>query len=121
MRSGFTTLVPPSGGQLVLRGPTQILYSGVPQTNNLDSLPMPDWSLSQVDRGMRYRMIYYESVRGCPYRCNFCNYPYLFSDNRFRYKSAGRMVDEWEHYLNTLTSSTSLASIRCSRCRSAVG
>ena len=47
-------------------------------------------------------MIYYESVRGCPYRCNFCNYPFLFSDNRFRYKSARRMVEEWEHYITTL-------------------
>jgi anaerobic magnesium-protoporphyrin IX monomethyl ester cyclase len=47
-------------------------------------------------------MIYYESVRGCPYRCNFCNYPYLFSDNRFRYKSAQRMVEEWEQYLGAL-------------------
>jgi radical SAM superfamily enzyme YgiQ (UPF0313 family) len=46
-------------------------------------------------------MIYYESVRGCPYRCNFCNYPYLFSDNRFRYKSARRMVDEWQSYADT--------------------
>jgi anaerobic magnesium-protoporphyrin IX monomethyl ester cyclase len=102
MRSGFKTLVPPSGGRLETRGTTQILYSGVPQTNNLDFLATPDWALSQTDRGKRYRMIYYESVRGCPYRCNFCNYPYLFSDNRFRYKSARRMVEEWEHYLNVL-------------------
>ncbi len=102
MRSGFTTLLPPSGGRLTDCGRTQILYSGVPQTNNLDFLPTPDWALSEVDRGRRYRMIYYESVRGCPYRCNFCNYPYLFSDNRFRYKSARRMVEEWERYLDTL-------------------
>jgi radical SAM superfamily enzyme YgiQ (UPF0313 family) len=102
MRSGFTTLVPPEGGRLVTRGDTRILYSGVPPTNNLDFLGSPDWSRSQADRGKRYRMIYYESVRGCPYRCNFCNYPYLFSDNRFRYKSARRMAEEWEHYLGTL-------------------
>jgi radical SAM superfamily enzyme YgiQ (UPF0313 family) len=102
MRSGFVTLAPPEGGRLAARGNTQILYSGVPPTNSLDFLATPDWSLSQKDRGKRYRMIYYESVRGCPYRCNFCNYPYLFSDNRFRYKSARRMVEEWEHYLNTL-------------------
>ncbi len=102
MRSGFAKLVPPVGGRLIERGGAQILYSGVPPTNNLDFLATPDWSVSQADHGKRYRMIYYESVRGCPYRCNFCNYPYLFSDNRFRYKSARRMVGEWEHYLNTL-------------------
>jgi anaerobic magnesium-protoporphyrin IX monomethyl ester cyclase len=102
MRSGFARLLPPSGGRLVARGPTQILYSGAPQTNSLDDLATPDWTLSQADRGKPYRMIYYESVRGCPYRCNFCNYPFLFSDDRFRYKSARRMVEEWEHYLHTL-------------------
>jgi anaerobic magnesium-protoporphyrin IX monomethyl ester cyclase len=102
IRSGFTTLIPPAGGRVSARGSTQILYSGVPSTNNLDFLPTPDWALSQIDRRKRYRMIYYESVRGCPYRCNFCNYPFLFSDDRFRYKSARRMVEEWEHYRNTL-------------------
>jgi radical SAM superfamily enzyme YgiQ (UPF0313 family) len=102
MHSGFTMLLPPVGGRLVPHGPTQILYRGVPQNSNLDFLPTPDWALSQADRRKRYRMIYYESVRGCPYRCNFCNYPYLFSDTRFRYKSARRMVEEWEHYLNAL-------------------
>lgn len=102
MRSGFENLQPPSGGRLVKRGTTQILYGGVPHTNNLDFLPTPDWAQSQADHGRPYRMIYYESVRGCPYRCNFCNYPFLFSDNHFRYKSAPRMVAEWEHYLDTL-------------------
>ena len=102
MRSGFTVLRPPPGGRSVERGPTRIVYSGVPETADLDWLPTPDWTLSQADRGKRYRMIYYESVRGCPYRCNFCNYPYLFSDNRFRFKSAHRMVEEWERYISTL-------------------
>jgi anaerobic magnesium-protoporphyrin IX monomethyl ester cyclase len=102
IRSGFTTLMPPAGGRLVTRGPTQILYSGVPQDASLDFLPTPDWALSQHDHGKRYRMIYYESVRGCPYRCNFCNYPYLFSDNRFRVKSAARMLQEWEQYAETI-------------------
>ena len=102
MRSGFTALQPPPSGRIVERQPTRIVYSGVPPTSDLDFLPTPDWTLSQMDRGKRYRMIYYESVRGCPYRCNFCNYPYLFNDNRFRYKSARRMVEEWEHYISTL-------------------
>jgi anaerobic magnesium-protoporphyrin IX monomethyl ester cyclase len=102
MRSGFTKLEAPAGGRLSALGPTQVLHSGVPQTTNLDFLTTPDWLLSQTDRRKSYRMIYYESVRGCPYRCNFCNYPYLFSDNRFRYKSAKRMVEEWEHYRRTL-------------------
>jgi anaerobic magnesium-protoporphyrin IX monomethyl ester cyclase len=99
IRSGFRTLNAPAGGRLLDRGPTKVLYSGVPQSEDLDFLPTPDWALSERDRQRRYRTIYYESVRGCPYRCSFCNYPYLFTDTRFRYKSARRMAEEWEHYL----------------------
>jgi anaerobic magnesium-protoporphyrin IX monomethyl ester cyclase len=99
IRSGFRTLNAPAGGRLLERGRTKILYSGVPQSEDLDFLPTPDWQLSERDHQRRYRMVYYESVRGCPYRCSFCNYPYLFTDTKFRYKSARRMADEWEHYL----------------------
>jgi anaerobic magnesium-protoporphyrin IX monomethyl ester cyclase len=99
MRSGFRTLAPPPAGRLVTRGQTTVIYSGVPHSEDLDFLPTPDWAVSERDRGRRYKTIYYESVRGCPYRCSFCNYPYLFTDSRFRYKSARRMAEEWEHYL----------------------
>jgi anaerobic magnesium-protoporphyrin IX monomethyl ester cyclase len=99
IRSGFRTLKAPEGGRLLERGQTKVLYSGVPHSEDLDFLPTPDWELSERDHQRRYRMIYYESVRGCPYRCSFCNYPYLFTDTKFRYKSARRMADEWEHYL----------------------
>lgn len=99
MRSGFRSLTAPAGGRLLERDRTKVLYSGVPQSEDLDFLPTPDWELSERDHQRRYNMIYYESVRGCPYRCSFCNYPYLFTDTRFRYKSAQRMAEEWEHYL----------------------
>jgi anaerobic magnesium-protoporphyrin IX monomethyl ester cyclase len=99
IRSGFRTLNAPPGGRLIDRGQTKVLYSGVPASEDLDFLPTPDWELSERDHGRKYKMIYYESVRGCPYRCAFCNYPYLFADTKFRYKSARRMADEWEHYL----------------------
>lgn len=102
IRSGFTRLTPPAGGRVVVRGATTVLYSGLPDSRSLDDLPTPDWAQSARDRGRRYRMIYYESVRGCPYRCNFCNYPFLFTDTRFRHKSAPRMLAEWEHYVAEL-------------------
>jgi len=99
IRSGFQTLNAPAGGRLLDRGQTKVVYSGVPHSEDLDFLTTPDWELSERDHQRRYKMIYYESVRGCPYRCSFCNYPYLFTDTRFRYKSAHRMAAEWEHYL----------------------
>jgi anaerobic magnesium-protoporphyrin IX monomethyl ester cyclase len=102
IRSGFRTLEPPEGGRLVRKGTTAFLYSGVPADLSLDGLPSPDWGLAQRDRGARFPMVYYESVRGCPYRCNFCNYPYLFDDTKFRTKSARRIADDWEVYAKEL-------------------
>jgi radical SAM superfamily enzyme YgiQ (UPF0313 family) len=86
----------------VRKGTTDFLYSGVPADASLDFLPTPDWGLAARDHGTRFRTIYYESVRGCPYRCNFCNYPYLFDDTKFRTKSAAKIADDWEHYVKDL-------------------
>lgn len=102
VRSGYQRLAPPPGGRLVERDQTLILHSGSPGDRDLDFLPTPDWALSARDRGRGYRMLYYESVRGCPYRCSFCNYPFLFDDTKFRYKSARKMADEWAAYVERL-------------------
>jgi radical SAM superfamily enzyme YgiQ (UPF0313 family) len=102
IRSGFTCLKAPASGRLVAKKYSQFLYSGVPATKNLDFLTRPEWDLAQQYHRRSFNMIYYESVRGCPYRCSFCNYPYLFDDTKFRYKSAQRMADDWEHYLAQL-------------------
>jgi anaerobic magnesium-protoporphyrin IX monomethyl ester cyclase len=102
IRSGFRTLQPPEGGRVVHRRHTQLLFSGVPSSRSLDDLERPDWALVARRRGQRYRMIHYESVRGCPYRCAFCNYPYLFDDTKFRTRSAERMADDWAFYVETL-------------------
>ena len=88
---------PPDGGRLMRKGSTVFLYSGVPRDLSLDFLPTPDWGLASPSR-----MIYYESVRGCPYRCNFCNYPYLFDDTKFRTKSAAKIADDWARYVDEL-------------------
>lgn len=40
--------------------------------------------------------MHYESARGCPYRCAFCNYPFLFDDTKFRYRSAARIARDWQ-------------------------
>lgn len=102
MRSGFTTLEPPPRGRIEQRGPTTVLFSGLPESLSLDALPRPDWGLAAAHHGVRFRTIHYESVRGCPYRCAFCNYPYLFDDTRFRTRSAAQMADDWQHFADEL-------------------
>jgi len=102
MRSGFTTLEAPPRGRVMQRRQTRVVFSGTPESLSLDTLDRPDWGLVARRRGARYRMIHYESVRGCPYRCAFCNYPYLFEDTKFRTRSASRMADDWEYYARTL-------------------
>jgi anaerobic magnesium-protoporphyrin IX monomethyl ester cyclase len=99
IRSGFRELPPPVRGRVEQRRFSTFVWSGVPDGNVLDFLPTPDWSLAQHAHGRRFPLVYYESVRGCPYRCNFCNYPYLFDDTRFRYKSAVRIADDWQRYV----------------------
>ncbi|MBI4822600.1 MAG: radical SAM protein [Deltaproteobacteria bacterium] len=96
IRSDFMRLVPPEGGRVEARGSLLVLSSGVPKDKSLDFLPEPDWSLAERWHGRPFRMVHYESVRGCPYRCAFCNYPYLFDDTKFRTKSASRIAEDWQ-------------------------
>lgn len=102
IRSDFRTLRPPPRGRLVEKSHTRYLYSGVPASKSLDHLPRPDWKLALKPGSRTLPMIYYESVRGCPYRCSFCNYPYLFDDTQFRFKSAARIAADWQHYVEEL-------------------
>lgn len=102
IKSGFRHLLPPASGRSVKKGDTTILFSGVPDGKSLDELPTPDWQVAMEYHGRKFKHIYYESVRGCPYRCSFCNYPFLFDDKAFRYKSAEKMADDWKYYEHEL-------------------
>jgi radical SAM superfamily enzyme YgiQ (UPF0313 family) len=100
IKNETTELKAPPLGRLVKKKFTKFLYSGVPESLSLDDLVSPNWKLSESDNNKKYKMIFYESVRGCPYRCAFCNYPYLFDDTKFRTKSALKMAQDWEEYYN---------------------
>lgn len=98
IRSGFTELRPPSGGRLEPHAGVPVLYSGAPAARDLDALPTPDWALAERYHGRAFPLVHYESVRGCPFRCSFCSYPFLFDDHLPRYKSAARIAQEWTAY-----------------------
>jgi anaerobic magnesium-protoporphyrin IX monomethyl ester cyclase len=91
-------LAAPEGGSLSQAGPSVVLSSGPMPGRSLDALPRPDWALAERYHGQKFPMVFYESVRGCPYRCSFCNYPYLFDDSRFRTRSAQRIAEDWTAY-----------------------
>lgn len=102
IRSGYRQLSAPTTGHLCVIDSTHVLSSGNPPTTSLDFLPRTNWQLIAEYHGQQYNMIYYESVRGCPYRCSFCNYPYLFADNKFRFMSADRIATDWAYYSSVL-------------------
>lgn len=102
IKSGFSNLVPPTNGRIEQKQHTIFLHSGSPKTRDLDFLPTPNWELAESYHNQKFNMIYYESVRGCPYRCSFCNYPYLFDDTIFRVKSAEKIANDWKYYSEKL-------------------
>jgi anaerobic magnesium-protoporphyrin IX monomethyl ester cyclase len=43
-----------------------------------------------------FPVIPYESMRGCPFTCKFCSFP--FASPQWRYKSATKIRDDWARY-----------------------
>lgn len=60
----------------------------------LDSLPTTRWDL--VNEGQWPQMVWYESLRGCPFRCKFCSYPQ--QSPVWRTKSAKRLAEDFLYY-----------------------
>lgn len=100
IKSGYVALTAPQRGRIDRKRKSLFLYSGVPEGLSLDILPEPDWKIAEQIYKQNFSMAFYESVRGCPYRCAFCNYPYLFDDTKFRSKSAERMATDWQRLVN---------------------
>ena len=61
----------------------------------LDAIPTPRWDLTTED-GEWPESIFYESLRGCPFKCKFCSYPQ--QSPVWRVKSAERMAEEFAYY-----------------------
>lgn len=94
-RGGFGDFAAPDGGRVADRDGVVFVHGALPTGVSLDALPTPDWALAERTHGRAFPLVHYESVRGCPYRCAFCNYPYLFDDTKFRYRSAATIAADW--------------------------
>ena len=73
--------------EVILNQPRQIV-------NNLDDLPMPDYSYGQSFMEQS-KMGFIITSRGCPVRCTFCSTSSYWGQ-KIRMNSASRVVDEME-------------------------
>jgi radical SAM superfamily enzyme YgiQ (UPF0313 family) len=96
-RGGSLDAIP---GIAFSKGEQRVLTPARAQIDDLDTLPLLDWSLMA-----RYQPHYYlgvmgvvggvESTRGCPYDCDFCSV-WVFNQRRYRKKSPARVIAEME-------------------------
>lgn len=96
---------------ITYRSGKDIIYNKErPWSENLDELPfvsqiyekyldVNDYFYSFAQKPM----IQIFSSRGCPYRCNFCNYPETMSGRIFRRRSIKNFVDEIEYICKNMT------------------
>lgn len=67
--------------------------AGSPEVTEMDDIPFIFEDLSPFDN----RMIYYETSRGCPFRCSYC----LSSiDKKMRFRSLSKVFPELQHFLD---------------------
>lgn len=74
---------------LVFRAADGSLVENAIEYVDMDSHPSP------VLEG-RHPIVPYESMRGCPFNCKFCSFP--FASPQWRYKSAAKIGTDWAAY-----------------------
>lgn len=68
---------------------------------DLDSLPMPDWSLFKYKKFRinydfwRFPTTYIQQSRGCTFKCNYC--PYIMIESKTRFRDPLAVVDEMQY------------------------
>lgn len=69
----------------------------------MDDVPLPAWDYLNVKTYFDKsgdRLLPMEAVRGCPYRCTFCN-THMTWGYKLRYKSVGLLIEEMKILQNT--------------------
>ena len=89
-----------SGGRIdqiknfTIKGEGNIYRNGMRAPVDIDTVPIPDWdlfekgSLYRPMQGKIWRAVGFETQRGCPYTCTFCNSP----SNNVEYKAERERV-----------------------------
>lgn len=74
---------------------------GVPFVTKVyrNHLNIRDYTLSHS----LHPMVQIFTARGCPNRCTFCSWPSTFTGRKFRARSVGNVVDEFEYVSNEFT------------------
>lgn len=68
---------------------------------DLDSLPMPDWSLFKYKKFRinydfwRFPTAFIQQSRGCTFKCNYC--PYIMIESKTRFRDPLAVVDEMSY------------------------
>ena len=68
---------------------------------DLDSLPMPDWSLFKYKKFRihydfwRFPSTFIQQSRGCTFKCNYC--PYIMIESKTRFRSPELVAAEMQH------------------------
>ena len=68
---------------------------------DLDTLPMPDWSLFQFKKFRinydfwRFPSTYIQQSRGCTFKCNYC--PYIMIESKTRFRNPLAVVEEMRY------------------------
>ena len=78
----------------------KLVHASAPYSSiDLGATVLPDFSKMAAAQAGK---VIYESARGCPFRCEFCDYPFLLGNQQFRYKSAERIHHDWQQMQETM-------------------
>ena len=86
---------------VVSRGPEGLIYNfDADVIRNIDGLPFPErekfWGLTEEEK-LTVDVSYICSIRGCPYRCNYCASPAHWKRDKTQYRSPSSLVSEMRY------------------------
>ncbi|MEM5830725.1 MAG: radical SAM protein [candidate division WOR-3 bacterium] len=70
---------------------------------NLDTLLFPFYEIYPHYKEKKYKYVFIEVGRGCPYNCKFC-FTSTYWKRKMRFKSVTRVIEEIEYVINYLSS-----------------